>query len=512
MKKLMLTAAAAAMAAGAFADMPAVYDYKATVKHMYLKEVNATVQNFLGQKQTVKVYQKYQKSASLKGYLIHDVLGATSAAAFAGYVNPAVAAPIVARNPQGPWHNAGVGLTGVNPPVIDKVNNRAFLVVQNASAEANVRAPKILPAVLEAKFFDTKYSMTWNLGGAQPVYTSGIAEGTLFVGGDTLIGGVKEYLRNDRNDATLRNPSIAAYIPGTDTPDTAAGTIFAATAYLDYGWTSIYLFGKYNGAQGSANWAAAQAAISGVQVIPDVGGARYYHDTWMNGVGVGKYGVIDDAEQCCGFQVGGVNFGLDTLAGKLKGGLFLCSENGYRADTYVKLGGIDWEDQFWNEKAFSTWGNPAVGLPPNYVNVAGTLDVDQEDVWIDGDVELFTTDVLDGDWSIKRLASAKVPSVALTAAEISALSGLALPNATQSYRSTFSRSVVGTVDNTDLDDLNAVIKGCAFALKSNVEFVRGANTIPGIATQGSNARYNVPFLDRNFARAYGLMAYALGNF
>ena len=57
MKKLMLTAAAAAMAAGAFADMPAVYDYKATVKHMYLKEVNATVQNFLGQKQTVKVYQ-----------------------------------------------------------------------------------------------------------------------------------------------------------------------------------------------------------------------------------------------------------------------------------------------------------------------------------------------------------------------------------------------------------------------------------------------------------------------
>lgn len=540
MKKLMLTAAAAVMATGAFADMPAVYDYKATIKHMYLKEVNTSYNNGFA-KVTVKIYQKYQKTATLKGYLIHDVLGATSAAAHFGWADPAIAAPITERNPQGPWNNKAtpaLGVTLANGPIVDKVNNRAFLVVMNQNAEAQVKAPKILPAVLEAKFFDTKYTMelTWPGPALQPKYTSGIAEGTLFVGGDLslagfnvlapidpagLRGGVKQYLRDDRQDDLGINPTVASYdlVTAGGTSDNANGQIRALTAMLDYGWTSIYLFGKFNGANGSGFWPAAQAAISGYQVVPDAGGVRFYHDTWMNGVGVGKYGVVDDADACCGFQVGGVNFGLDTLAGKLKGGLFLCSENGYDVKTYGKLGGLDWEDQFWNEKAFSevglgAWGAP-VGSQPRVYAAAG--DRDQEDVWIDGDVELFTTDVLDGDWSIKRMATATVPTEPLTNAEIRQLSGLAALGANESYQATYA-CVAANVGNTDLDDLNATIKGCAWQLvnrSATWEFLRTtgtARTIPAIATQANNNRFTVPFIDGNFARAYGLGAYARGTF
>jgi len=518
MKKLMIAAVTAAVAGGAFAAMPAVYSYKATVKHMYLKEVNVSVNTGVVV-QKFKIYQKYHKSATLNGYLVHDVLGATSYATYAGFTQPLVAAPVVARNPVGPWYDIdGVpanGLVAGQPPVADVVNNRAFLIVQNTSAEAAVKQPKILPAIFDAKFFDTKYKTTFDwITGVEPDYTSGIAEANLFVGGD-LGPGVKEFLRNDRIDSNVlsRNPSIASFDPITAAPaGTADGlTIRALGSYLDYGWTSIYLFGRYNGANGNGGqeWNNVENAIAGVQIIPGrVGLTRpFFHDTWMNGTGVGKYGVVDDSEDCCNFSIGGVNFGLDTLAGKLKGGLFLCTHNGYTVKGYQKLAGIDWEDQFWNEKAFLAYAAPAVGQNPTY---AAAGDLDQEDVWIDGNIELFTSDVLDGDWSIKRITTANVPTSYLTNDEIRDLSGIGALVGNQSYKP--SVAAVFLPDNTDLDDLNATIKGCALALKSNLEFNRNAQTIPTIASQANNNRFTVPFIDRNFARAYGLMGYARGTF
>ncbi len=148
MKKLMIATLGLVVAGSVFAD-PQVFDYKASVKHMYLKEVNIRTQAFNG-----RVYQKFAKSASLKGFLIMDADGVTS--------------PVV---------SAGEGMTASTATAADYGRNRGFLVVQNSKAEAQVRAPKILPAVLDAKWIDTQFRRNHEA-------TSGLAEGTLFVGGD----------------------------------------------------------------------------------------------------------------------------------------------------------------------------------------------------------------------------------------------------------------------------------------------------------------------------------------
>ena len=456
MKKLMLTAAAAAMATGAFAAAPAVYDYKASVKHMYLKEVNVKVGT-----QTVKVYQKYQKSATLKGYLIWDVLGATST--------------VVSGRTAGPQ---AIGRRAITQ---DHINNRCFLVVQNSSAEAQVRAPKILPGTLKAKWFDTKYS--WDNA---RVLTSGVAEGVLFLGGDIRAGGVRPVLFNGVNNVgpvqEVAGPATAPYL------------------LLDYGWTSIYLFGKFNSANGSGLWNNFQTALEAVQKIPGntpAPGRRFYHDTWLNGTGIGKYRVTDDSEACCGFQIGGENITLDTLSGSLKGGLFLCSENGYTVSTYRALRGAIWEDQFYQPQLV---GGRDAGT---YVNVANTLDYDQMDVWTDGEIDQSTTDVVFGTWSIKFVAASKAPSEALTRADFL---GIGVPAATVT-----DQFVAAPVDQTasteNLKDLNEAIKGAAVKLNRNVTFAQQNVLIPVKASEANNKRFEVPFMDANFATAYGLNRY-----
>lgn len=62
MKKLMIASLAACAVSGAFAA-PLVYDYKASVKHMY--EKIQKVGNF-------NYYVKYVKSSKLQGYFIQD--------------------------------------------------------------------------------------------------------------------------------------------------------------------------------------------------------------------------------------------------------------------------------------------------------------------------------------------------------------------------------------------------------------------------------------------------------
>ena len=117
MKKLMIAAAAAVAVGGAFAE-PLVYDYKASVKHMYEKEQrsgNATI------------CVKYVKSAKLQGYFIQDYDGTTLLA------NTELAGAAVSQK-------------------------KGFLVLINKSAEKDFRAPKIMPAQLDVKTAITSVS------------------------------------------------------------------------------------------------------------------------------------------------------------------------------------------------------------------------------------------------------------------------------------------------------------------------------------------------------------------
>ncbi len=118
MKKLMIAAVTAAVAGGAF-SAPLVYDYKASVKHMY--EKTQRVQN-------ADFYVKYVKSSKLQGYFIQDVDSATllSQTELAGAANS---------------------------------QKKGFLVLINKSAERAYRLPKIMPAQLDVKAVATKVAV-----------------------------------------------------------------------------------------------------------------------------------------------------------------------------------------------------------------------------------------------------------------------------------------------------------------------------------------------------------------
>ncbi|MBR4615313.1 MAG: hypothetical protein IKO55_06875, partial [Kiritimatiellae bacterium] len=283
MKKLMIAAAAAAAVGGAFAD-PLVYDYKASIKQVNLKEKTVKIANV-----TWSAYIKYQSKAALKGYLICDTDGATSQA-----IQTLV----------------GSGNSDPATRPSDYGRNTAFLVVQNSKAPAAVRFPKILPAVLDAKWVDG------TLGGK-----TGLAEGYLYVGGDVIAGQVR--------------PSIDLFNGAkTDTTRTAVAALPAKGFIGDYCWTSVYLFGEYNGPLFFTGlWDTAEAAIDTAMATLELqqpftaGTSYFYHDTWMNGSGIGKYATGKATKPCCGMP-SAVGKTLDTLSGNLKGGIFLCTENG----------------------------------------------------------------------------------------------------------------------------------------------------------------------------------------
>jgi len=426
MKKLMITAAAAAVGFGAFAH-PEVYEYKASVKNMYLKPVSVTVasssrQGYGSSSFKADVYMKYQKSTSLKGWLIMDQDGVTSPTIMTdrlgddGYASPS---------------------TGY-----DYGRNRGFLVVINPGANKAVQHPKILPAVLDGKWMDTAFN---KLGAA----TSGLAEGNLYVGGDAVkpvrpqldyLDSVDTVIQRTGTNAVATVFDIADHVPyvpfSTVAEEGGVATNFTGmVAVADYLWTSVYLFSDsnvktayYNGPNWFKYYPFGAFEYAWDQNLPELlrtgwttnatGVTKgklpeaYFHDTWMNGTGVGKWskGTIT-TELCCGADesIGNNDVVLESLSGNLKGGLFICTENGIYVDSrqagsaanyYMWFMNIEWEDQFVTSRLNSA---NHFGL---YTGFFAQPDGWQNDMWQDGFFEIETTDVIYGTWSIKR-ATAK---------------------------------------------------------------------------------------------------------
>lgn len=188
MKKLMIAAAAVALAGGAFAD-PLVYDYKASVKHMYEKE--ARINNGT-------VYVKYVKSAKLQGYFVQDFDATTLLA------NKELAGNAVSQK-------------------------KGFLVLINKSAERAFRAPKIMPAQLDVKTCVTSVSQS----GAS-IKTKVVSEAYFYAGPFAAFP-----------DAA--NPWDATYDDGLDYMfnNGSANGAAGVRAYGTVGST-LYLFGQHN--------------------------------------------------------------------------------------------------------------------------------------------------------------------------------------------------------------------------------------------------------------------------
>ena len=450
MKKLLIATLATAAVGGAFAD-PLVYQYKASIKQMNLKVKKVTYN-----KAKIEAYVKFQSTASLKGYLIQDTDGATSASIQA-------------------LVGSGNSVPATRP--VDYGRNTAFLVVMNSKAEKEVRAPKILPAVLDTKWIDESFTAK----------KTGLAEGYLYVGGDVVATPQREALDIYNGVLSVRT--------GTATP--AKGFI------SDYVWTSLWLFGQYNGpffdVAESMRVANAQIAIDQAQPAdlqtgfdpltpaPPPAAEYYFHDAWMNGSGFGKWVSGKLTKPCCGVTAGAMgpmyaaenaSKVLDSLTGSVKGGIFLCTENGIVEGTAgAGIANLVWEDQFFVQRWDKNAANPGQWL------TAG--DLDQTDLWQDGDLELNTTDVITGTWSIKYTTALK--PVTVTAAELAALT-----------------AVGPTEDAKGLAVLMNTIKGAAVALDKNVLFADG-NEIWNVANPYHSGQ--LPLITPQFCKYYGLLNY-----
>ena len=131
-----------------------------------------------------------------------------------------------------------------------------------------------------------------------------------------------------------------------------------------------------------------------------------------------------------------------------------------------------------------------------------TGDYDQPDVWTDGDIELNTTDVAYGSWSIKR--TTRLNPSNFTDAEIFALRA--------GIRAQGETAAKGYVVN-NINQLNGFIKGAYIALQGNTaRFVGGANNVPvEIHAMTTANRFTIPFLTPKFAQAYGLVNVYVAN-
>lgn len=188
MKKLMLAAAAAAAVGAAFAE-PLVYDYKASVKHMYEKEQRSGAGS---------IYVKYVKTSKLQGYFVQDFDASTLLA------NTELAGAAVSQK-------------------------KGFLVLINKSAERSFRSPKIMPAQLDVKTAVTSVS-----GSGSKVTTKVVAEAYFYAGPFAAFP--------DAN-----NPWDAAFDDGADYMfnNGAANGAAGVRAYGTVGST-LYLFGQHN--------------------------------------------------------------------------------------------------------------------------------------------------------------------------------------------------------------------------------------------------------------------------
>ncbi len=342
MKKLMIATVAAATVGGAFAA-PLVYDYKATVKHTYLKEYAAK-----------DLYLKTQKSSTLKGYLIQDndaeIQKAGSATITSQDVQPA---------------------------------NRCFLVVKNGSAEKNYRFVRIVPGIIEAEWYTTKKLNSGTVIGKNYKGTLD-AQGYLYLGGEitsTLVGGTFTSGTATDTEILADCPAYAQrkFVASLQSPGSTP-----AFGIDDYFFTSCYLFGQFN----QPDWSFATDTASNIQY------RWFFADAWMNGAGFGKASYNSKISACCGRGSLSGGLAINSLSGNLKAGLYLCSVSGSDIlHTVVAY----WEDQLW-----VAYGNNGVS------NV--------KDTWADGNLDLATTDVGYGTWSIKL--NTKLASKAVDATDV----------------------------------------------------------------------------------------------
>jgi len=307
MKKLMIATLGLAVAGSVFGD-PVVYDYKATVKHTYLKEATVTVSTALvpGGTHTskAKVYLKKAKSSSLKGYLIQDVDTQTTKAASSDIQR----------------------------------KNRCYLVVLNRSAEKDYRYVRILPGIIDASWYSSKALTGYNRK------TSVAAQGYLYLGGDmtdaagldgaTFTGtGTEDTLYSIERVIGVGNYAQRVFISSLQSGNPLKQGID------DYFFTSCYLFGKYN----QPDWNFEKDGASSVDY------RWFFADAWLNGAGLGKASY--SSEGCCGRTEAG--YVLDSLTGNLKAGLYLCGLSGTTAPEHNYL--YVFGEQFWAE----TWKESA---------------------------------------------------------------------------------------------------------------------------------------------------------
>lgn len=344
MKKLMIAAVAAATVGGAFAA-PIVYDYKASVKHTYLKELKAK-----------DLYLKTQKTSSLKGYLVQD---------FDAEIQRAGTATITSAD--------------VQPA------NRCFLVVKNGSAEAKYRFVRIVPGIIEASWYTTKALNAGTVLGKTYKGTLA-AQGYLYLGGEMT--------------AKLGGATFTG-LTATDTGLAAQDRAFVASLQTsnpltigidDYFYTSCYLFGQFN----QPDW----DYDGQTTIASDVKYRYFFADAWLNGAGFGKASYSSTLDACCGKGIAQGGLVLDTLSGNLKAGLYLCSLTG---SDLLHADIEDWEDQLWVDNTVE-------------LDQDNKFDYWKKDTWADGNLDLGTTDVGYGTWSIKR--NTKLASVEVKAADL----------------------------------------------------------------------------------------------
>ena len=361
MKKLMIAAAATIAVGGAFAT-PLVYDYKASVKHMYEKEARSN---------GTAIYVKYVKSSKLQGFFIQDVDGTTTLA------------------------NSDLALgTGMGTGA--QSEKRGFLVLMNKSAESSFRRPKIMPAQLDVKTATTSVT-----GSGSTIKTKVVAEAYFYAGPFASVP-----------DTTTTWD--AAYDTGVDWLF-YSGSAAPGVATRSYGTagSTLYLFGQHN---------TYNRFIAGDATTPDndhlfpnvfngTTGIYAFGDAWMNGAGFGT--GAGTTTLCCGW--GAVDGGFGALSGNLKGGLFLCSISGRPANTALGFFSLGLEDVFAQDVGLA-YARTANG--EDY----SVADEGDQYLWADGDIALATTDAVSGTWSLRPRASFE--PVTLTAAEIAWLNAI----------------------------------------------------------------------------------------
>lgn len=462
MKKLMLTAAAMAIVGSASAVT--VYDYRATIRHPNLREVNVTV----GGTQ-YKVYTKYVASTTLNGYLIQD----EQATLNGGREDPAIM-------------NAGgiatiTGQVGVGNGVVQP-ENRCFLVAMNRAA-GRYAYPRIVPGVLEAKWWNPNFREA----GSVPVQAYLWLGGEVIAATDRAIGitgadqdnvfqvfGHKGWAAVNANPGEFHNLAFGTTALGVEGPANfpVAGALAApygnaGARISNYAFTSEYLFGQFN-------------------QKPGAGGQRFA-DCWLNGAGFGQSGSWDGG-YCCGWVIQGAGMSINNLQGNLKGGISLCSVNGENW-THARLpygrptNQADGNARAWSRFDRQLWGDwddqrSAEG------GVGGAFDAPADpnqigranfnDLWVDGPFELGTTDCASGQFSLRRITQDMTVALDFAGAE-AVLAGLPVApapgtavavNTWAGQRPSDSRAGALSQNDGTLELLQT-IKGCMLALNRN---------------------------------------------